>query len=157
MQLQLRAITKASSHQPVLDPRAVKGWIDSIKELHRNKPQPSVTYAKSMPDVEELMQIWPAEFEEILDSVRLPGANIDMPLKDYAKLVCAVLDIPVHGSVVEPLHLLFSLFSDFKANVHFQQQFTTGPPGGPGAAPMAGLGMDMPQMGSGGSESLNFE
>jgi len=51
----------------------------------------------------------------MLDNVRLPSAEIDMPLKEYAKLVCALLDIPVHNSVMEPLHLLFSLFSDFKA------------------------------------------
>jgi intraflagellar transport protein 46 len=66
MQLQLRAITKASSHQPVAvrsiesaekDPRAVRAWVDSIKELHRNKPQPSVSYSKPMPDIEELMQV----------------------------------------------------------------------------------------------------
>lgn len=60
-------------------------------------------------------QIWPAEFEELLDEVKLPAADIDMPLAEYAKLVCAMLDIPVHTTVMEPLHLLFTLFSDFKA------------------------------------------
>mmetsp|Transcript_11079 Transcript_11079/g.28820 ORF Transcript_11079/g.28820 Transcript_11079/m.28820 type:complete len:502 (+) Transcript_11079:65-1570(+) len=160
MQLQLRAITKASSHQPVLvrsieaaekDPKAIQSWIDSIKELHRNKPQPTVTYSKPMPDVEELMQIWPAEFEEMLDEVKLPTADIDMPLAEYAKLVCAMLDIPVHTTVMEPLHLLFTLFSDFKANVHFQQQFTD-------PTELHGVGgrPDQPVV-EGGAQSLSFE
>mmetsp|Transcript_17865 Transcript_17865/g.48064 ORF Transcript_17865/g.48064 Transcript_17865/m.48064 type:complete len:485 (-) Transcript_17865:206-1660(-) len=163
LQLQLRAITKASSHQPVLvrsiesaekDPKAIQTWIDSIKELHRNKPQPSVTYTKPMPDVEELMQIWPAEFEEMLDQVKLPSADIDMPLKEYAKLVCSILDIPVHNSVMEPLHLLFTLFSDFKANVHFQQQFSN-PTDGQAATVAEPAGASPNVQGE--SETLSFE
>jgi len=168
LQLQLRAITKASGAAPALvrsiegaekDPKAIQAWIDSIKELHRNKPQPTVTYSKPMPDIEELMQIWPAEFEEMLDKVKLPGADIDMPLKDYARLVCSILDIPVHNSLMEPLHLLFTLFSDFKANVHFQQQVAQ--PSyedeqGAGAGPGLGGGMPGPRV-EGQSESLSFD
>jgi hypothetical protein len=60
--------------------------------------------------------MWPPEFEELLDEVRLPGAEIDMPLREYASLVCTLLDIPVHKTVVEPLHVLFTLFSDFKVS-----------------------------------------
>lgn len=63
-------------------------------------------------------QIWPAEMEEMLDQARLPGADIDMPLAEYAKLVCSILDIPVHSNgLMEPLHLLFTLFSDFKVSL----------------------------------------
>lgn len=51
----------------------------------------------------------------MLDNVRLPSAEIDLPLREYAVLVCTLLDIPVHHNVMEPLHVLFSLFSDFKA------------------------------------------
>jgi len=36
------------------------------------------------------------------------------------RMVCAMLDIPVHGKLTEALHVLFTLYSDFKANVHFQ-------------------------------------
>ena len=35
-----------------------------------------------------------------------------------------MLDIPVHGKLTEALHVLFTLYSDFKANVHFQQQIS---------------------------------
>lgn len=129
--------------------------------------------------------------------MRLPGAEIELSLKEYAKAVCGLLDIPVHNSVIEPLHLLFTLFSDFKvgpaqhaerrarargcaacrpplrcaarapvrpippplplqANVHFQQQFTAGPP--PGPALGAGLGgANQPTSVTGQGESLSFD
>ena len=35
-----------------------------------------------------------------------------------------MLDIPIYGSLTEALHVLFTLYSDFKANVHFQQQLS---------------------------------
>ena len=45
-----------------------------------------------------------------------------------------MLDIPVHGDkLTESLHVLFTLYSDFKANVHFQQQLADEPgPAGQG-------------------------
>eukprot|EP00966_Prymnesium_polylepis_P193129 4476309-Prymnesium_polylepis.1 len=40
-----------------------------------------------------------------------------------------MLDIPVHGEkLTESLHVLFTLFSEFKANIHFQQQLANAPP-----------------------------
>lgn len=49
-----------------------------------------------------------------------------MDLPSYVRVVCAMLDIPVHGEkLTESLHLLFTLYSDFKANVHFQQQLSS--------------------------------
>jgi intraflagellar transport protein 46 len=49
-----------------------------------------------------------------------------MSLKDYAKMCCALLDIPVHNiqndrNIIESLHVLFTLYSEFKSNQHFQQ------------------------------------
>jgi len=38
------------------------------------------------------------------------------------KMVCAILDIPVHENPVESLHLLFSLYLEFKHNPIFGQQ-----------------------------------
>ena len=42
-------------------------------------------------------------------------------LQDYVKTICAILDIPVHpgGSAVQSLHVLFTLYSEFKNNPHF--------------------------------------
>uniref|UniRef100_A0A7S3F0D0 Intraflagellar transport protein 46 homolog n=1 Tax=Haptolina ericina TaxID=156174 RepID=A0A7S3F0D0_9EUKA len=136
--LQLRAVTKSSGAQPMLvrsveaaekNPKAITGWISSIAELHRHKPAPSVRYSSPMPDVESLMQIWPAQMEELLETSRLPDADLQVDLASYVRIVCAMLDIPVHGEkLTESLHVLFTLFSDFKANVHFQQQLSNEPP-----------------------------
>ena len=82
-----------------------------------------------MPDIDALMQEWPAAFEELLRSVPLPSADVDMPTDDFARVACALLDIPVHaapagapptpGSLIQSLHLLFSLYADFRDNAHF--------------------------------------
>lgn len=40
-----------------------------FRELHRQKPAPTVHYQRNMPDIEPLMQEWPAEFEELLNQV----------------------------------------------------------------------------------------
>ena len=158
--------------------------------LSRHKPPPSVHYSKPMPDIEALMQIWPAQFEELLETAKLPGADLQVcapaplhhmapqractlerlhaaPLRpstpctplpplqhpctrvppplqaelpELVRIVCALLDIPVYSSLTESLHVLFSLYSDFKANVHFQQQITEeGGMGGMGGSD--GMGM----------------
>lgn len=124
--LQLRAVTKSSGQQPVpvrsleaadKNPKAIMGWIQSISDLHRHKPPPSVRYSKPMPDIEALMQIWPVQMEELLETCRLPDADLQVDLASYVRIVCAMLDIPVHGDkLTESLHVLFTLFSDFKAS-----------------------------------------
>jgi intraflagellar transport protein 46 len=53
--------------------------------------------------------------------MQFPGPEIDMHTSEYAKLVCAMLDIPIHKlannkSIVESLHVLFTLFSEFRQN-----------------------------------------
>jgi len=131
--LQLRATTKSSGAQPMLvrsvehaekNPKAITSWIHSISDLHRHKPAPSVRYSKPMPDIETLMQIWPAPVEELLETHALPPADISLDLASYVRMVCGMLDIPIYGSLTEALHVLFTLYSDFKANVHFQQQIS---------------------------------
>jgi intraflagellar transport protein 46 len=104
------------------NPKKVQKWIDDIRELHRTKPPPSVHYSKPMPDIEFLMQAWPDDFEEALNKIDIPNAEIDLELEEYARIVCAILDIPVYANVIESLHVLFSLFLEFKQNAHFSQQ-----------------------------------
>ena len=65
--------------------------------------------------------------EAAFKQIPFPGAEIDMHVTDYARLICAMCDVPVHKSqknntVVESLHVLFTLFSEFRSNQHFQQQ-----------------------------------
>lgn len=72
------------------------------------------------------MQEWPQELEQALKDIPFPGPEIDMHPADYARLVCSMVDIPSHKlannkSVIESLHILFTLFSEFRSNQHFQQ------------------------------------
>jgi intraflagellar transport protein 46 len=131
LDLQLRAISKTTTTKAVAVKqvgggsgaaagKAIDSWIGSITELHREKPPQSVSYSTVMPEIETLMQEWPTEFEELLGSVRLPTAELNCTLKEYVHIVCSICDIPIHKSRVESLHLLFTLFSEFKNSQHFR-------------------------------------
>ncbi|XP_043954392.1 intraflagellar transport protein 46 homolog [Gambusia affinis] len=104
---------------PRTNPRAVDSWVDSISALHRSKPPATVRYSRTMPDLDSLMQEWPPEVEELLGALQLPPARLACSLPQYADLVCSLLDIPVHGSRVQSLHLLFSLYLEFRDSQHF--------------------------------------
>lgn len=66
------------------------------------------------------MDVWPESFEQLLHSVSLPSPELDLSLLEYVKVLCAVLDIPVYDNPIESLHVMFSLFMDFRDNPHFQ-------------------------------------
>lgn len=120
LHLQLRAATKQTSAKRVVvkkienaskHHKAVDRWIKDIIELHKNKPSSSFSYSNPMPDIDTLMQEWPADFEEQLVSVESLGKDLECDLLTYVDIVCALVDIPVYESRVESLHLLFSLYS----------------------------------------------
>lgn len=48
-------------------------WINSVADIHKTKQPPSVSYTKSMPDIDSLMQVWPPEVEELLSDVAAPS------------------------------------------------------------------------------------
>ncbi|XP_063274136.1 intraflagellar transport protein 46 homolog isoform X3 [Prinia subflava] len=102
------------------NPKAIERWIESISELHRCKPPATVHYSRPMPDIETLMQEWSPEFEELLGKVGLPTAEMSCDLAEYIDMICAILDIPVYKSRIHPLHVLFSLFLEFKNSQHFK-------------------------------------
>jgi len=67
----------------------------------------------------------PPELEQALKEMSFPGAEIDMHPSDYARIILTMLDIPVHKlannkSLIESLHVLFTLFSEFRQNQHFK-------------------------------------
>ncbi|KAG6623139.1 Intraflagellar transport protein 46 [Phytophthora cinnamomi] len=127
LDLQLRSTSKKKHGDIVVrsienaekSPREIDRWIKSIADLHRTKPPPQVHYTKTMPDIENLMQVWPEEFEELLSKTTLPSADLDMGLEQYVRVICALLDIPVHKNVYESLHVLFTLYLEFRSNQHF--------------------------------------
>lgn len=73
-----------------------------------------------MPDIETLMDVWPESFEQLLQTVALPSPDLDLSLLEYVKVLCSILDIPVYENPIESLHVMFSLFMDFRDNPHFQ-------------------------------------
>jgi len=127
LDLKLRSISKTVHKTAVAvkqiedvaaNSKTVDSWIASITELHRNKPPQSIQYSKPMPDINLLMQEWPGGVEEMFKTIELPGADLDVELKTYVSIVCAILDIPIHRSKIEALHLMFSLYVEFK-NLQF--------------------------------------
>lgn len=138
LDLQLRAVSKQSStravsvkilEHPEKNTREIDNWIKSISDLHRSKPPPAVHYSRNMPDMDTLMQEWSPEVEEALKEVLLPTADLDCSLEEYIQIICAVLDIPVYKSYVQSLHVIFSLYLNFKKHQHFQENIGELKPG----------------------------
>eukprot|EP00794_Sanderia_malayensis_P010950 gene10950-12111_t len=130
LDLQLRSISKQTSAKQMVvrsiedaekNPKAIDSWMQSIADLHRQKPPQNVHYTKTMPDIESLMQEWPPEFEEMLKNTGLPTADFDSDLIQYIDIICAILDIPVYKDRIQSLHVLFTLYSEFKNSQHFNQ------------------------------------
>ena len=77
-------------------------------------------YKKNMPDIDTLMDVWPEEMEALLDGLSLPPPELDISLSEYVRVLCAILDIPVYDNPIESLHVMLTLYLDFKNNPHFQ-------------------------------------
>ncbi|GFT03476.1 intraflagellar transport protein 46 homolog [Nephila pilipes] len=129
LDLQLRAISKETTFKSVAvkslenadkRPKEIDAWINSISNLHRSKPPPTVHYSRNMPDIEPLMQEWPPEFEEALNKFGIPSAELDCSLEEYVELLCGIMDIPVYRSKIQSLHVLFTLFLEFRNSQHFR-------------------------------------
>lgn len=93
--------------------------MDSISALHRSKPPASVQYSRPMPSIDSLMQEWPPELEELLQRHPPPASTLCCSTAEYADIICALLDIPVNCSRIQSLHLLFSLYLEFRELQHF--------------------------------------
>jgi len=128
LDLQLRQTSKQASAPQTIhrienadsNPKKLAKFIQSIEELNRSKSQPVVHYTKVQPSVDELMKVWPNEFEQALQSLSVPTADLEMSTIEYAKLVCGILDIPIYpNKLVESLHNLLTLYVEFKTNAHF--------------------------------------
>jgi len=136
LDLQLRSLSKNQDLQPMevrsienaeKCPKEIENWVKRIDDLNRSKPAPTVQYSRRMPDIEQLMQVWPAEFEEFLQTNPLPEfSELELELPEYIKLIASVLDVPVYSQITETLHVIFTLYSEFKSNQHFSKTENTG-------------------------------
>jgi len=131
LDLQLRSLSKNQDLQPMevrsienaeKCPKEIENWVKRIDDLNRSKPAPTVQYSRRMPDIEQLMQVWPAEFEEFLQTNPLPElSELELDLPEYIKLIASILDVPVYSQITETLHVIFTLYSEFKSNQHFSK------------------------------------
>jgi len=147
LDLQLRSISKTTTSKAVAvkqvvgdTNKTIDSWISSISDLHREKPPQTVNYSSMMPDIETLMQVWPPEFEELLTErkVQLPTADINCTLKEYVSIVCGLCDIPIHKEKrIESLHVLFTLFIEFRNSQHFKAMGEEDDEGPPNVSPGA--------------------
>lgn len=136
LDLQLRSLSKNQDLQPMevrsienaeKCPKEIENWVKRIDDLNRTKPAPTVQYSRRMPDIEQLMQVWPAEFEEFLQTNPLPElSDLELELSDYIKIIASILDVPVYNQITETLHVIFTLYSEFKSNQHFSKTDNTG-------------------------------
>lgn len=135
LDLQLRSLTKhkvqpmtvRSIDNAAKNNKAIQAWISNISELHRTKPPTEVHYSRPMPDIDALMQVWPAEFETFLSTCALPSPDLDMDDAEYAAMLCALLDIPSSHNLIEALHVMFTLYSEFSSNQHFMAHADASP------------------------------
>ncbi|KAF4676462.1 hypothetical protein FOL47_006100 [Perkinsus chesapeaki] len=105
----------------------VQNWIEQIEQLHEERSSSShVTYSHKMPSLDRLMQAWPPEMlDHFTSSTALPDPHpdLDVDLVTYIRMICAMLDIPIYDdsprSIIEALHVLFSLYLEFATNPHF--------------------------------------
>ena len=116
-------------------PDQIAAWVRKVAQVRRQQTAPTVRYRRAMPEPEALMRSWPAPMESLLQSLAsnsmskgesegttgLPDVSaMELSLAQEAQLVCNMLDIPVRpGHRVEALHMLFTLFTDFRQNEHF--------------------------------------
>ncbi|KAH9403920.1 Intraflagellar transport protein 46 [Tyrophagus putrescentiae] len=135
LQLKLKAVSKEidSSKDSSLRETVVQSsgtaqeidtWIENIKHLHETTARPdSVTMMSThhKPDIEELMQEWHNELENALTVHSIPNPELDCSLDEYINILCAILDIPVQSNKIASLHLMFSLYNEFKSSQHFKK------------------------------------
>jgi len=113
-----------------------------VTELHKGRPPATVNYTKQMPDFDLLMEEWPTGMERALSEIHFPTPDIAMSTIDYASVMLAILGIPRHKnannkSTIEALHVMLTLYSDFRENQHIKQLEKQGGGGGGGTYDMA--------------------
>lgn len=132
LDLQLRSLSKHQDLQPMevrsienaeKNTKEIENWIKRIEDLNRTKPAPTVQYSRRMPDIEQLMQVWPPELEDYLQTHKLVDlADLELDLPNLIRIMASILDVPVYNQMTETLHVIFTLFSEFKSNQHFSKE-----------------------------------
>jgi len=105
----------------------VRNWIDNFKKIKNKSLSNAVNIdsLSNMPKTEELMQpfineqlnAYIHEQKENGEDV-VPSYKINLPLQQYAKIICNVLDIPVQNDDINTsLHLLFTTYAAMQQHI----------------------------------------
>ncbi|XP_031829649.1 intraflagellar transport 46 [Nomia melanderi] len=95
--------------------KSIDKWIEDINQLHRSKHPPAVHLTKPMPDIDSLLQQWPAEVEEKLNEMELDFTELDCDLPHLVDIICNLFDVPTdEDSRLEALHTIFTLFLEVR-------------------------------------------
>ena len=90
IELQLRNHIKKSTSRTatVRSIGEIDQWIQSVEDINATKPHPEARH-KKMPSMQDLMRSWPKEIEDELTNgkVELPGADIDLSVEEYVRMM----------------------------------------------------------------------
>lgn len=115
-----------SIKNPSQNKKAVQSWIRDVGNLNHKKHSAAVLFSRPMPEIDSLMQAPETDIEASFKKVLpfLKSHNLPMSTNQLARLSCSLMDIPVHSesskSLVESLNVLFTLYTAFTSNEHFQ-------------------------------------
>lgn len=73
-----------------------------------------------MPNLDDLMQEWPENMENLLKIHGFPSGKFIGSLSQYIDVICSIFDIPVYKNKVLSLHLLFCLYAAVKNSQLYQ-------------------------------------
>lgn len=80
--------------------KEVAGWVSDVEQVQKKKQAPSVFYSNKMPEIDQLMQLFPENAAEQMGTGAggdaLGYQKSDIPLDTLAKALCGVIGIPVH-------------------------------------------------------------
>lgn len=79
-----------------------------------------------MPELDELMQEWPEEFESALKLFGIPESTFPGTLSQYIEVLCALFDIPVYPNKIQSLHVLFCLYAAVRTSYHYRGAQSSG-------------------------------
>ena len=109
----------------VKNSQEIDNWIKTVSGLYRSKPPTTFRPQITSQSVESLMQPWSDTMEKCFFSLIECGlfeSHIDLTLGEYAKVVCALLDIPVKdNNLIDSLSVVMKLYDEFQNNQHFNQ------------------------------------
>ena len=79
-------------------PNEITDWINKVDDLQKRKVPTEVNYSKNMPDIQNLMDVWPDKEEQAYKKVDFPNEKMNISLENYTKIACNLMDIPIHPS-----------------------------------------------------------